>query len=67
MAADGIGETDFVAYCVCGGVVRTDKDYTCLFHEMPICEAFDRMNVEEFATWLRQSKGLPSPHPEDWN
>lgn len=59
-------EARFVCYCLCGSQIYADDNYG-LLHELPVCEPFARMEPDEFVTWLRKQKGLPSPHPEDQN
>lgn len=58
-----------IAICSCGQKVHSFNEQGTfgLIHEEPICEPFERMEPLEFVTWLRKKKGLPSPHPKDWN
>ncbi len=58
---------EFVCKCICGGDICTDDEMKSLLHSMPTCAKFDAMDPEDFIVWVRETKGLPSPHPEDMN
>lgn len=51
--------------CPCGKNIFVSVDDRCVAHDAPLCEAFSKMDPEEFITYVRKSRGLPPPEGED--
>ena len=51
-------EYTFVSECPCGQPVyaNTGEEAPGLIHLSPMCEMFDKLEVDEFAKWLRIQK-----------
>lgn len=53
---------EHIGICPCGKNIFASRDEPCIAHDAPLCEAFDKMDPDEFVTYVRRSRGLPDPN-----
>lgn len=49
--------------CPCGAQLYGSVDPPAVAHSMPYCAEFNRMEPDEFLTYVRRSRGIPDSQP----
>lgn len=58
-------DVEYLGLCPCGRQIYADSKQGAVIHDMPACQNFLELEPDKFLTYVRESRGLPSPHPKD--